>query len=214
VSAFGGVVAVNRPVDTGLAERLISIFLEVVVAPELEPDAARILARKQNLRVLVDPGVARPPAAHVEYRSAGGGILATDADVAEDSPGSWQTVTSRSPSAAELADLDLAWRIARHVKSNAIVLVREGALVGVGAGQMSRVDAARIAVEKAGTRARGAMCASDAFFPFADGVETCLAAGVGAFVQPGGSVRDAEVVAAAESAGAAMVLTGVRHFRH
>jgi len=174
-----------------------------------------VLAGKPNLRVVIDRWLGRPPVADVEIRSAGGGVLATTADTGVDEPGAWSVVTSRAPTPREAVDLDLAWRLVRHVRSNAIVLVRDGALVGVGAGQMSRVDSARLAVEKAGPdRARGSVCASDAFFPFADGVEACLAGGVSAFIQPGGSVRDAEVVAAAERAGAAMVTTGVRHFRH
>jgi phosphoribosylaminoimidazolecarboxamide formyltransferase/IMP cyclohydrolase len=164
--------------------------------------------------VLLDPALGTAPVASTEYRSAGGGVLAADADVAPDDPATWSVATARPPTAAELADLDLAWRVARHVKSNAIVLARDGAIVGVGAGQMSRVDAARLAVDKAGDRSGGAACASDAFFPFPDGVEACLAGGVVAFVQPGGSVRDAEVVAVADAAGATMLLTGVRHFRH
>ena len=215
VSAYGGVAAVTRPVDAPLAERLAAIFLEVVVAPELTQDGAAVLAGKPNLRVVIDRWLGRPPVADVEIRSAGGGVLATTADTGVDEPGAWSVVTSRAPTPREAVDLDLAWRLVRHVRSNAIVLVRDGALVGVGAGQMSRVDSARLAVEKAGPdRARGSVCASDAFFPFADGVEACLAGGVSAFIQPGGSVRDAEVVAAAERAGAAMVTTGVRHFRH
>jgi len=215
VSAYGGVAAVTRPVDERLAERLAAIFLEVVVAPEVTDGGARVLAGRPNLRVVVDPWLGRPPVPDVELRSAGGGVLATTADTAADQPDGWTVVTSRAPSPREAADLDLAWRVVRHVRSNAIVLVKDGALVGVGAGQMSRVDSARLAVEKAGPeRATGAVCASDAFFPFADGVEACLAGGVSAFIQPGGSVRDAEVVAAAERAGAAMVTTGVRHFRH
>jgi phosphoribosylaminoimidazolecarboxamide formyltransferase / IMP cyclohydrolase len=215
VSAYGGVAAVTRHVDGPLAERLAAIFLEVVVAPGLTEDGAGVLAGKPNLRVVIDPWLGRPPVPDVEIRSAGGGVLATTADTAADRPGAWSVVTSRGPTVREAVDLDLAWRLVRHVRSNAIVLVRDGSLVGVGAGQMSRVDSARLAVEKAGPeRAHGSVCASDAFFPFADGVEACLAGGVSAFVQPGGSVRDAEVVASAERAGAAMVTTGVRHFRH
>ncbi len=215
VSAYGGVVAVTRPVDGPLAERLTAIFLEVVVAPELTEAGALVLAAKPNMRVVIDPWLGRPPVADVELRSAGGGILATTSDTAPDATGQWSVATSRAPSPREAQDLDLAWRVVRHVRSNAIVLVKDGAMVGVGAGQMSRVDSARLAVEKAGPeRARGAACASDAFFPFADGVEACLAAGVGAFIQPGGSVRDTDVVAAAERAGATMVMTRTRHFRH
>lgn len=215
VSAFGGVVALTAALDAALAERLTSLFLEVVVAPGVSPEAAAILATRPNLRLVVDPWLGTPPVPGVEYRSAGGGLLASEADTAIDDPASWRAVTKRAPDADELRGLDLAWRVVRHVKSNGIVLVRDGAVVGVGAGQMSRVDSARLAVAKAGPgRARGAVCASDAFYPFPDALEVCAAAGVTAFVQPGGSMRDAEVIAAADAAGAAMVLSGRRHFRH
>ena len=214
VSAFGGVVALTRPIDATLAGHLTATFLEVIVAPGVTPEAAAVLALKPNLRVVVDLQLDSPPLPGREVRSAGGGYLASEADMAPDDPSTWRPATSRAPTAGELRDLDFAWRVARHVKSNAIVLVRNGAVVGVGAGQMSRVDSARLAVVKAGDRATGAACASDAFFPFADAVESCLAAGVRAFVQPGGSVRDIEVVAAADAAGATMVLTALRHFRH
>jgi phosphoribosylaminoimidazolecarboxamide formyltransferase/IMP cyclohydrolase len=217
VSAFGGVVAFNREVERQVAERLAAIFLEVVVAPAFSEEALSVLATKPNLRLLAYPelAAAEPDTdALADLRSAGGGLLVGGADVTPDDATAWQAATSRKPSAAELRDLDLAWRISRHVKSNAIVLVRDGALAGTGAGQMSRVDAARLAVAKAGDRAAGAACASDAFYPFPDAVEVCLDAGVSAFVQPGGSVRDAEVIAAAEAAAATMLLTGTRHFRH
>jgi phosphoribosylaminoimidazolecarboxamide formyltransferase/IMP cyclohydrolase len=214
VSAYGGVVAVTTPLTVPLAERLTSMFLEVVVAPGVDEEARSILARREHLRVLLDPALGSPPVAAVEYRSAGGGILETESDTSADDPSTWRVATTRAPTADERRDLELAWRVCRHVKSNAIVLARGGLIVGVGAGQMSRVDAARLAVAKAGGRAEGAACASDAFFPFPDGVEACLAGGVSAFVQPGGSVRDDPVVATAEAAGATMLLTGVRHFRH
>ena len=215
VSAFGGVVAFTRPLDEAVAERLTQMFLEVVAAPACSPEALAILALKPNLRVLLDPGLDAPPGGGFELRSAGGAVLVSQADTARDDPASWQTATRRAPTADELTALDLAWRICRHVKSNAIALVRGNALVGVGAGQMSRVDSARLAVAKAGPeRAAGAVCASDAFYPFPDAVEVCTDAGVTAFVQPGGSVRDAQAIAAADAAGAAMLLTGVRHFRH
>ena len=215
VSAFGGVVALTGPIDAPLAERLTSIFLEVVVAPDVLPEALEILARKPNLRMLLDPGLGAPPEAGLELRSAGGALLLTEADVAQDDPATWKVATKRAPTDDERAALELAWRVCRHVKSNAIVLVKGRALVGVGAGQMSRVDSARLAVAKAGAeRAAGAVCASDAFYPFPDALEVCATAGVTAFVQPGGSLRDAEVIAAADACGAAMLLTGVRHFRH
>jgi len=215
VSAFGGVVALTTPIDGPLAERLTSLFLEVVVAPAIDQAAQERLATRPNLRVLIDPGVAQPPTPGFDVRSAGGALLVAEADISADDPVSWQLVTRRSPTDDERAALELAWRVARHVKSNAIVLVRGRAVVGVGAGQMSRVDSARLAVAKAGAaRAEGAVCASDAFYPFADALVVCAEAGVTAFVQPGGSQRDAEVIAAADAAGAAMLLTGVRHFRH
>ncbi|MBA2253685.1 MAG: bifunctional phosphoribosylaminoimidazolecarboxamide formyltransferase/IMP cyclohydrolase [Chloroflexi bacterium] len=215
LSAFGGVVAVTRPVDVALAEQLSSKFLEVLLAPSLEVDVEGVLAKRPDMRVLLDPWLGTPPLPSIELRSAGGGVLAMETDSAPDDPATWQVVTRRGPTDAELRDLDLAWRVARHVKSNAIVLVRDGAVVGVGAGQMSRVDSARLAVGKAGAeRARGAVCASDAFFPFPDGLEVCAVAGVTAFVQPGGSRRDDEVLAAADASGAAMLITGQRHFRH
>ena len=214
-SAFGGVVALSRPIDADLAARLVAVFLEVVVAPGVEAGAGEILARRPGLRVVVDPWIARP--SHdplVEYRTAGGAVLATLSDVRPDDPAGWRLVTPRGPDEHERRDLDLAWRIARHVRSNAIVLVRDGRLVGVGGGQPSRVDAARQAVAKAGALAVGASCASDGFFPFPDAMLVCAEAGVTAFVQPGGSVRDAEVTEAARSAGVSMLLTGRRHFRH
>ena len=215
VSAFGGVVALTGPIDAPLAEKLTSIFLEVVAAPDVSAEARDILARKPNLRVLLDPGLSAPPLAGKELRSAGGALLLTEADVGPDDPASWTIATKRAPTTEERAALELAWRVCRHVKSNAIVLVSGRAVVGVGAGQMSRVDSARLALAKAGAeRATGAACASDAFYPFADALEVCSAAGVTAFVQPGGSQRDSEVIAAADAAGAAMLLTRVRHFRH
>jgi phosphoribosylaminoimidazolecarboxamide formyltransferase/IMP cyclohydrolase len=215
ISAFGGVVAIRGTVDGPLARELTNIFLEVIVAPRFDDEARTILAAKTNLRVLEDPSILEPPHVALELRSAGGGVLVTEADALRDDAASWRTVSQRAPTDLERIDLDLAWRICRRVASNAIVLVRRGALVGVGAGQMSRVDSARLAVEKAGPeRASGAVCASDAFYPFPDGLEVCATAGVTAFIQPGGSLRDAEVIAAADRAGAAMLVTGVRHFRH
>ncbi len=226
VSAFGGVVALTGPVDGRLAEAVAAIFLEVVVAPAFEPEALAILGRRPNLRLLLDPDLAGggpSPEAQAAptglLRSAGGALLVGEPDAAPDDPASWRVVTRRPPTEAERVDLDLAWRLVRFVTSNAVVIVRDRMLVGVGVGQTSRVDAARGAVEKAVRLhgpdvLRGAACASDAFFPFADGVEVCLAAGVSAVVQPGGSVRDAEVVEAVDRAGATMCFTGRRHFRH
>jgi len=224
VSAFGGVVALTEPVTGAVAEALASIFLELIVAPAFEPEALAVLARKPNLRLVLDLELGRageplPADPLGSVRAVGGAVLVTSRDDAVDDPTGWQVATSRAPTAAEALDLDLAWRLVRGTTSNAIVLVRDRRLIGLGSGQTSRVDAARQAVSKAhaisgGASTLGAACASDAFFPFADGVEACLTAGVSAFVQPGGSLRDPEVIAAADRAGAAMVLTGVRHFRH
>jgi len=222
VSAYGGIAAVNGPVDGELAHRLASIFLEVVVAPEFEPAALEVLAAKASLRLIVDPGPGpgthQAPMPTGQIRTAGGAVLVADPDTVPDDPAGWAVASKRTPTGVEAADLDLAWRVARQVTSNAIVLVRDRALIGIGSGQTSRVDAARQAVAKA-RRFRpeavgGAACASDAFYPFPDAVEACLEAGVTAFVQPGGSVRDGEVIAAVDAAGAAMLLTGTRHFRH
>ncbi len=224
VSAYGGVVALTREVDAATADGLASIFLEVIVAPSYSPEALAILARKTNLRLLEDPILGSAEAAPApdplgSIRVAGGGVLVTAADVLPDNPATWRLATSRAPSEPELGDLDLAWRLCRGVVSNAIVLVKDGMQIGLGSGQTSRVDAARQAVAKAiafhgADAVRGAACGSDAFYPFADAVQVCLDAGVTAFAQPGGSMRDGEVLAAAEAAGAAMLITGVRHFRH
>jgi phosphoribosylaminoimidazolecarboxamide formyltransferase/IMP cyclohydrolase len=222
VSAFGGVVAVTRPVDEALARRLVSIFLEVVVAPEFEAEALAVLAGKPNLRLVEDPSLGDPSPASTPLgamRTAGGAVLIGSPDTDPDDPSLWPVITRRAPTDAERADLELAWRLVRGVTSNAIVLVRDGRLIGLGSGQTSRVDAARQAVEKARTISGedstvGAACASDAFYPFPDGVEVCLAAGVTAFVQPGGSIRDAEVVATVDRAGGTMLITAIRHFRH
>jgi phosphoribosylaminoimidazolecarboxamide formyltransferase/IMP cyclohydrolase len=224
VSAYGGVVALTREVDAATAEGLAAIFLEVVVAPSYSPEALAILARKTNLRLLEDPilgsGQAAPaPDPLGSIRVAGGGVLVTAADIVPDDPSTWKLVTSRAPTDQEKRDLDLAWRLCRGVVSNAIVLVKDGMEIGLGSGQTSRVDAARQAVAKAiafhgPDVLRGAACGSDAFYPFPDAVQVCLDVGVTAYAQPGGSVRDAEVIEVAEKAGAAMLVTGVRHFRH
>jgi phosphoribosylaminoimidazolecarboxamide formyltransferase / IMP cyclohydrolase len=224
VSAFGGVVGLTRAVDGDLARALVSIFLEVVVAPGYDDAARAVLATKPNVRLVVDSslGAERPavsPSPTGAIRTAGGAVLVATPDNRPDDPAAWRTVSRRTPTPAQRADLDLAWRLVRGVTSNAIVLVRDGRLIGLGSGQTSRVDAARQAVDKARAIAGqleldGAACASDAFFPFPDAVEVCLGAGVTSFVQPGGSVRDAEIVAAVDAAGAAMLVTGTRHFRH
>ena len=226
VSAFGGVVAVTRTVDRALAEAMVAIFLEVIVAPGFDPEALDVLAGKPNLRLLVDEALASDepvPASAVSptgsVRSAGGAVLVTAPDVVTDEPTAWTCATRRAPTDREQLDLDLAWRLVRGVTSNAIVLVRERRLIGIGSGQTSRVDAAAQAVAKAHAflgpdATAGAACGSDAFFPFPDAVEACLAAGVTAFAQPGGSMRDGEAIAAVDGAGGTMLVTGIRHFRH
>jgi phosphoribosylaminoimidazolecarboxamide formyltransferase/IMP cyclohydrolase len=212
VSAFGGVVGLSRPLDAATAKRVASVFTEVVVAPGFDDEALAVLAGKPSLRLVqVDP--ARPDG-RLSVRSVAGGLLAQEPDLGADDPAGWDLEAGDPPGPELLADLALAWSVAGHVKSNAIVLARNGRIVGVGAGQQSRVDSVRIAVAKAGERAQGAAAGSDAFFPFPDGVEALAAAGVLAVAQPGGSVRDPEVTAAAAGAGMAMLHTGRRHFRH
>ena len=213
VSAFGGIVAVNRSMDAATAKQVVEVFTEVVVAPGYDDEALEVLRTKANLRILQ---IARPepPAGALTVRSVTGGLLVQDADAIAEDPAAWTVVTRAQPDEATLAELAFAWKVCKHVKSNGIVLTRDRACVGVGAGQMSRVDSVRIAVDKSGGRCNGAVLASDAFFPFPDGPQAAIAAGVVAIVQPGGSVRDQEVVAACDEAGIPMVLTGTRHFRH
>jgi len=223
-SAFGGIVALNRPLDGPTAEAITAIFTEVVIAPGADTAAMRVFAEKKNLRLLVTDGLPDPVAPGLAFRQVAGGMLVQDRDAGRIGPDDLTVVTRRAPSDAETADLLFAWRVAKHVKSNAIVYVRDGATVGVGAGQMSRVDSTRIAARKARDMAEalglatvpteGAVVASDAFFPFADGLLAAAEAGARAVIQPGGSVRDDEVIAAADTAGLAMVFTGQRHFRH
>jgi len=216
VSAFGGVIAANRTVTVAMAEQVAEVFTEVVVAPDFEPGALEVLTRKKNVRLLRCPLPA--PGPRTEVRPVSGGLLVQDADVldaAGDDPAAWQLAAGEAADAATLADLAFAWRAVRSVRSNAILLARGGAAVGVGMGQVNRVDSCRLAVARAGEeRARGAVAASDAFFPFADGLQVLTDAGVRAVVQPGGSVRDDEVVAAASAAGVTLYLTGARHFAH
>ncbi|MFJ6573109.1 bifunctional phosphoribosylaminoimidazolecarboxamide formyltransferase/IMP cyclohydrolase [Streptomyces sp. NPDC091292] len=215
LSAFGGVIAVNRPVTEEMAKQVAEVFTEVIVAPEYEDGALDVLTRKKNIRVL---RAHRAPAGDVEVKQIDGGRLlqVTDRLQADgDNPASWTLATGDALSAGELAELAFAWRACRAVKSNAILLAKEGASVGVGMGQVNRVDSAKLAVERAGAeRAHGAFAASDAFFPFPDGLEILTAAGVKAVVQPGGSVRDELVIEAAKKAGVTMYFTGTRHFFH
>nr|WP_237688392.1 bifunctional phosphoribosylaminoimidazolecarboxamide formyltransferase/IMP cyclohydrolase [Arthrobacter jiangjiafuii] len=222
VSAFGGVIAANRTVTTGMAETVKDIFTEVVIAPDFEPGALEILTAKKNIRLLTLPeGYGRNPA---EFRQVSGGMLIQKSDKMQaegDSPETWTLVSGPAADEATLADLAFAWTAVRAAKSNAILLARDGASVGVGMGQVNRVDSCRLAVERANTlgapdtdRARGAVAASDAFFPFADGLQILIDAGVKAVVQPGGSIRDQEVIEAAKAAGVTMYFTGARHFFH
>lgn len=212
VSAFGGVVAVNRPLDARTAEAIGDRYYEVILAPAYEPEALATLQRKRNLRLIEvpDPGGASPLAVRV----LDGAMLVQTPDRVAPDPTSWRVVTERQPTTEEMEALVFAWRAVRQITSNAILLARGRATVGIGGGQPNRVDSVRIAVERAGERAAGSVLASDAFFPFADGVEAAAAAGIRAIAQPGGSVRDDEVIAAANAAGIAMVFTGVRHFKH
>jgi phosphoribosylaminoimidazolecarboxamide formyltransferase/IMP cyclohydrolase len=214
VSAYGGVIAVNREVSVELAEQVAEVFTEVIVAPSYASGAVDVLARKKNIRILVAPA---PHRGGPEFRAVSGGLLMQQSDIIDapgDDPAKWTLATGAPVDDDTLADLAFAWRTCRATKSNAIVLASGGATVGVGMGQVNRVDAARLAVARAGDRARGSVAASDAFFPFPDGPELLMEAGIKAIVQPGGSVRDAEVVAAAEAAGVPVYLTGTRHFAH
>jgi phosphoribosylaminoimidazolecarboxamide formyltransferase/IMP cyclohydrolase len=215
VSAYGGVIAVNRPVSVELARQVSEIFTEVLVAPEFEPGAVEILQGKKNIRLLHAPAFDPLPA---EWRQVTGGVLVQMRDKIDaegDDPANWRLATGEAADEATLRDLAFAWRAVRAVKSNAILLAKDGATVGVGMGQVNRVDSARLAVSRAGAdRASASVCASDAFFPFADGPQILIDAGVRAIVQPGGSIRDEEVIAAAKEAGVTMYLTGTRHFFH
>ncbi len=211
VSAFGGIVALNRPVPAALAMALAPVFTEVVVAPGYEDDALVTLTAKTKLRVL---GAAPPGRPSLDVRTVDGGLLVQTGDPVEIDPSSWWVVSSVEPTAEQWDDLALAWTVCAAVSSNAIVYARGGQTVGIGAGQQNRLDSARIAAFRADGRAVGGVCASDAFFPFRDGLDEAVAAGVRAVIQPGGSVRDAEVIDAADEHGIAMVFTGQRHFRH
>jgi phosphoribosylaminoimidazolecarboxamide formyltransferase/IMP cyclohydrolase len=214
LSAFGGVIAANREVDLTMAEQIAEVFTEVVVAPSFTEDAVAVLTGKKNLRLLRLPHL---PSAGAEMRPISGGLLLQHKDLIDapgDDPTTWTLATGEPLDAAGLDNLVFAWRAVRAVKSNAILLAHDKATVGVGMGQVNRVDSARLAVTRAGDRARGSVAASDAFFPFADGLKVLLDAGVRAVVQPGGSVRDEEVIAAAAAAGVPLYLTGTRHFAH
>jgi phosphoribosylaminoimidazolecarboxamide formyltransferase/IMP cyclohydrolase len=224
VSAFGGVIALNRPLDEAAATEIAKIFTEVIIAPGASDAALAILSTKKNLRLLIADAMPDPRAPGLTVRSIGGGLLVQDRDFGGITAADLTVVTKRAPTEAEIADLLFAWKVAKYVKSNAIVYARDGATAGIGAGQMSRVDSALIAARKAEEAAAaaglprslavGGVCASDAFFPFPDGLIAAASAGVTAVIQPGGSMRDGEVIAAADERGLAMVTTGLRHFRH
>jgi phosphoribosylaminoimidazolecarboxamide formyltransferase/IMP cyclohydrolase len=223
-SAFGGIVALNRPLDLATAKAITEIFTEVVIAPGADEDARAHFATKKNLRLLTTEGLADPAAPGLSFRQVAGGLLVQDRDNGRIRAADLKVVTKRAPTAAELHDLLFAWTVAKHVKSNAIVYARGGATVGIGAGQMSRLDSSTIASLKARrmaeelglaeSPAKGSVVASDAFFPFPDGLLAAAEAGATAVIQPGGSVKDADVIAAADDAGLAMAFTGMRHFRH
>jgi phosphoribosylaminoimidazolecarboxamide formyltransferase/IMP cyclohydrolase len=217
VSAFGGIIALNRALDARTASEIIKVFSEVIIAPSIDDGARAVLAAKNNLRVLETGAVADPHQKRALVKSIAGGFLLQDADTGHIAADDLKVVTKRAPDAAEIEDLLFAFTVAKHVKSNAIVYVKDHATIGIGAGQMSRIDSTRIAAAKAadaGLPTAGTVVASDAFFPFADGLIAAADAGVTAIIQPGGSVRDAEVIAAADERGLAMVFTGMRHFRH
>jgi phosphoribosylaminoimidazolecarboxamide formyltransferase/IMP cyclohydrolase len=224
VSAFGGIVALNRKLDAEAAKAIVEIFTEVIIAPDADEDAIALVAAKKNLRLLVTGGLADPRATGLDFRTVAGGFLAQSRDNAVIDDMTLKVVTKRAPTEREMADLRFAFRVAKHVKSNAIVYAKDLATVGIGAGQMSRVDSSRIAAWKAAeaakaaglaeSLAKGSVVASDAFFPFADGLLAAAEAGATAIIQPGGSMRDDEVIKAADDAGLAMVFTGHRHFRH
>ncbi|MGB6974842.1 MAG: bifunctional phosphoribosylaminoimidazolecarboxamide formyltransferase/IMP cyclohydrolase [Terracidiphilus sp.] len=210
ISAFGSVIGINQPVDAAAAEEISKLFVEAIAAPSFTPEARERFAAKKNLRLVeVQPAPARPVVKHIS-----GGLLLQDADTGRVTEGELDVVTWRPPTADELRSLLFAWRVCKHVKSNAIVYARNGQTVGIGAGQMSRVDAARFGAQKAVLPLQGSVAASDAFFPFPDGLEAVAAAGATAVIQPGGSVKDQDVIAAADRLGLAMVFTGIRHFRH
>lgn len=211
VSAFGGIVAANRTVTREMAEPLSSVFTEVVIAPDFEPEALEILTSKKNLRVM---SASAPSALPFDVRPVDGGLLVQQPDDVARRSDSWTVVTEAQPTDAQWRDMEFAWTVCAAVSSNAIVYAKEGRAFGVGAGQQNRLDSARIAADRADGRAAGGACASDAFFPFADGLEAAVAAGISCVIQPGGSVRDDEVIAAADAAGITMVFTGQRHFRH
>ncbi|MDP6402709.1 MAG: bifunctional phosphoribosylaminoimidazolecarboxamide formyltransferase/IMP cyclohydrolase [SAR202 cluster bacterium] len=213
-SAYGGIVGFNRPLTAATAEAMRGVFYEIVVAPQYEPEALEVLRKRKNLRVLQVHGEGEPSAAATDVRLISGGALFQTADVIDEEPSSWKAVTERKPTEAERKDLAFAWKAAKHIKSNAIVVIKDNALVGMGAGQPNRVNSVHLSLRLAGDKAEGGVLASDAFFPFADNIELAASGGVTAIAQPGGSIRDDEVIEAANRLKIAMVFTGTRHFRH
>lgn len=213
VSIFGGIVALNRPVDKELAEKLSKIFLEIIIAPAFDADALEILERKKNIRLMV-LDTTLEPSNSMKYTNVSDGLLVQDMDTHQVKAEDLKCVTNRKPTAEEIEQLLFGWKVVKHVKSNAIVLVKDNMTIGVGAGQMNRVGAAKIAIEQAGEKAKGSIMASDAFFPMPDTVEEAAKAGVTAIIQPGGSIRDQDSIDACNKYGIAMVTTGVRHFKH
>lgn len=213
VSIFGGIVALNRPVDKELAEKLSKIFLEIIIAPAFDADALEILERKKNIRLMV-LDTTLEPSNSMKYTNVSDGLLVQDMDTHQVRAEDLKCVTNRKPTAEEIEQLLFGWKVVKHVKSNAIVLVKDNMTIGVGAGQMNRVGAAKIAIEQAGEKAKGSIMASDAFFPMPDTVEEAAKAGVTAIIQPGGSIRDQDSIDACNKYGIAMVTTGVRHFKH
>lgn len=214
VSAFGGIVALNRIVDFATADEMRKLKLDIILAPDYEPDALEILQKKKSTRLLRIANRSAARVAELDIRPISGGLLIQHPDIEIEDPSGWQVVTEKAPTAKELRDLDYAWRVIPQIKSNAIVFVKDQSIVGLGAGQPNRLESVAIAARKSGDKAQGAVMASDAFFPFADGIQEAIDAGITAVVQPGGSLRDDEVIAAADQAGIAMVFTGRRHFRH
>jgi phosphoribosylaminoimidazolecarboxamide formyltransferase/IMP cyclohydrolase len=224
VSAYGGIIAVNRKLDRAAAEAMAEIFTEVVIAPDADEDAIAVFAKRKNLRLLLAGGLPDPAALGLTLRTVAGGFLTQDRDNGRITEADLKVVTKKKPTPAQIRDLIFAFRVAKHVKSNAIVYAKDGATAGIGAGQMSRIDSARVARLKAEDAAHaagwsdpmtvGSACASDAFFPFADGLMQAVQAGSTSVIQPGGSIRDEDVIKAADEAELAMVFTGMRHFRH
>jgi phosphoribosylaminoimidazolecarboxamide formyltransferase/IMP cyclohydrolase len=221
-ASYGGIIGLNRAVDAPTAEEIITVWYEAVIAPDFTPEAVQVLSRKKSIRLLSvrsgEPGQVQAtswiPYADMDFKRIEGGFLVQTRNIASETTSGWQVVSARQPTLEELTDLQFAWRAVKHVKSNGIVLAKKLGLVGVGAGQMSRVNAVDLACRIAADRARGSVLASDAYFPFADGVERAIDAGVTAIVQPGGSIRDREVIDAADKGGVAMIFTGIRHFKH